>query len=212
MSLKAHMTLVAVTGLLLTNTALAHPEHEHDGLTMNFYVHQNGAQVEALVRTPLTMFQNVGLPLHGPNYVDTTAFYEIDPHAEGDATYAERAANAVNKAFTISFDDRELVLETREVRVAPPHDTSFDSFETAAEKITLEAEPHQNIDQNHGYIDTLLAGELPEPDAELSITPLLAIYGHHLTISVHYLHNGESVRAFHIHGDSRNTPLDEPAQ
>lgn len=211
MSLKTSMALLfAATGLLLTNAALAHPEHENDSLKMDVYVHQSGTQVEALVRTPLSMFRNVGLPLRGPGYVDTAAFYEIDPHATGDATYAERAANAVNKAFSISVDDRDLTLETRQVRVTPPDDSSFEAFETALETISVEADPRRDIDQNNGYIDTLLEGALPEPDVELSIKPLLAIYGEALTFSVHYLRNGESVRAFDLHGGSAGTPLNQP--
>lgn len=205
MSVRWWLAVVGLLGFLLETPALAHPEHVRDRYEIKVFFRQKASEVEVLVRTPLYMFQNFGLPIRGAGYIDLDAFDRVDPHAEGDATYAERAANAVNKAFTIYANGNPVSLTTQAIRVAAPDDSSFENYKTARQKVQSGDKPPDPVKYDDGYIDTLFETELLKDNVDLYFQPGLPGYGEKLTMQVHYIGDGETERVFSLHGDGNRT-------
>lgn len=205
MSIRWWLAVIGLLGFLLETPALAHPEHVRDRFEIKVFFHQKATEVEVLVRTPLYMFRNFGLPIRGRGYIDLDAFDRVDPYAEGDATYAERAANAVNKAFTIYANGNPISLATQAIRVAAPDDSSFENYKTARHNVQSGEKTREPVKYDDGYIDTLFEKEILNENVDLHFQPNLPSYGEKLTIEVHYIGDNGKERVYSLHGDGRRT-------
>jgi hypothetical protein len=73
----------------------AHPDHRDGDLHIDVVVGHTAGRVDVIVRRPLELFEGVGLPLAGRNYVDVAAFREPDPIVGDRRTYvSERTRSA----------------------------------------------------------------------------------------------------------------------
>lgn len=205
--------LVAVL-LLSGNAARAHPEHLPETINVNVYVNQRRGQVELLVRTPLFLFTDIGLPLRGPGYVDIRAFQRVDPYAGDGATYAERAANAVAKVMTLYAGGRAIDLGTRSVQLAEHTNAAFADFGSAKDHVLSGLpNPGKNIDHRHGFVDVYFVTDLPKDTVQLDFEPSVGLaLGERMSFHVDYGRRGVMVGALEINGDESRVSLLPPAK
>ena len=164
----------ALALLVRAAPAGAHPEHMPEHFDIDLLVQRDGGRLELLVRTPLFLFQNVGLPLRGHATVDATALHTNDPHADGDATYAERAANAVAEAIALYAGGERVTLTAHDVQLAQHSNRAFDSYATARAHVTGEPPAADvQVDRNRGYLDVRFTGSA-EAGAPLAFAPRIA--------------------------------------
>ncbi|PWG65838.1 hypothetical protein [Sediminicurvatus halobius] len=191
------IVLVAILGRV--SAVDAHPEHLPEHFVIDVHVRLAGEQVEVLVRTPLFLFANVGLPLRGEGHVDIRAFHSVDPHVEGDLTYAQRAANAVESAIRLSSAGELIELTTHDVRLSREENTAFGSYEQARTQVGAGRQTRE-VHHSRGFVDVRFVGWREHEDA-LAFTPTIspALAGR-TTFRV-TVNGGGRVRTHEIAGD-----------
>jgi len=205
-------TLVLIAVVLASTgasgVARAHMENMPETLRMTVHVQRHGATLEVLIRTPLILLTNVGLPLRGDHDVDAVAFYEDDPHVPGDATYAERASQAVLRAIRIDAGSTRLPLEAERVRLAPEDDAAFTTIDGGAEPASSSASAAWTgppVHHHRGYLDILAHASLPARTGELALTPVVGpALAERLVLEVRERIGASEVRT-HVLDDARGT-------
>jgi len=152
--------------------ARAHLEDMPNELRMTIHVQRHGAVVEALIRTPLVLLSNVGLPLYGEHSVDAVAFYEDDPHVAGEASYAERASRAVLHAIRITANSAPLSFEVQRVVLAPEGRNVLATADSEPSS-SVKGDPQGAIHHHRGYLDILAHAQDPRQATSLALTPML---------------------------------------
>ena len=201
-------TLVLIAVVLASTgasgVARAHMEDMPETLRMTVHVQRHGATLEVLIRTPLILLTNVGLPLRGDHDVDAVAFYEDDPHVPGDATYAERASQAVLRAIRIDAGSTPLPLEAQRVALAPEDDAAFTIVGEGAEPASA-AWTATPVHHHRGYLDILAHAPLPAQTGELALTPVVGpALAERLVLEVRERIGASEVRT-HVLDDARGT-------
>jgi hypothetical protein len=139
----------------------AHPDHRDGDLHIDIVVEHTGDRVDVIVRTPLELFEGVGLPLTGRNYVDVAAFREPDPIVGDGRTYEERAVAAVRGAFRLVQEGSPVPLQAVAAHLAPDDGLSPEAHVAgAASGGAAMGEGGRLIDAHHGFLDIHFTGEL----------------------------------------------------
>lgn len=199
------LALIAVVAALTgaSGGARAHMEDMPETLRMTVHVQRHGSTLEVLIRTPLILLTNVGLPLRGAHDVDAVAFHEDDPIVPGDATYAERASRAVLRAIRIAAGSTPLRLEAQRVALAPEEDATFTT--TIDDGAASAASTRTAVHHHRGYLDVLAHAPLPARSGELALTPIVGpALAERLVLEVHE-RIGASAMQTHVIDGARGT-------
>jgi hypothetical protein len=158
-------SLVLAVLLNLPGQAHGHQEERPQSLEMTIYsrVQAGGDRLELLVRTPLFLLTNVGLPLKGEHQVDPRALDREDPHAPGDATYAERASAAILKAIGITSGREPVRFSRTDLILSARGNAAFAEYADAKQHVRRGlAGSDDGVDLHHGYLDLRAIADLPE--------------------------------------------------
>lgn len=203
-STRASMTLTRILACLVVGTALGAPQAgAHDvsnRISMHAFVKPEGQRLHLLVRVPLPLLPALDLPKRGRGFID---LQRADEHLE-------RGAAATAKAFEIRADGERLVPVRASVRVTPPSDRSFESYEQAL--ALMEGPPlHAGIDVlwNRGYLDVHLEHPIrsDRSDFVLEVHPDRAL-GDRVTADVRFLPPGGAERVYVLRGEAGPVALD----
>jgi len=172
------LALIALASVLAlgATAARAHLEDMPEALRMTVHVHRDGAELGVLVRTPLLLLTNVGLPLRGEDSVDVDAFYADDPIVPGDATYAERASRAVLRALRLTAGGAVVELEADAVALVTADDEAPATFAAGRRRVRARSsatDTGADIRHHHGYLDVLASATLPADGGGLTLTPVV---------------------------------------
>ncbi len=136
-----------VLAVALALLACMMPAWAHDTPTetrLHAFVRADGDRLHVLLRMPLAMLMNAGLPKQGPGYI---ALNHVD---EGIA----RAVRSIDAEMRWSEDGRPLTLADSTSRISLPSDTSFGSYESARALIHGPRLPETSyVFWNQGYLD-----------------------------------------------------------
>lgn len=165
MSVVRAASLVLALLLIPPGHVHGHQEERPQSLEMTIYsrVQAGGDQLELLVRTPLYLLTSVGLPLRGEHQVDARALDREDPHAPGDATYAERASAAILKAIGITSGREPVRFSRTDLILSPRGNAAFAEYAAAKQHVRRGLAGSDNgVELHNGYLDLRAVAELPE--------------------------------------------------
>lgn len=142
--------LIAALMVTIGAALVPAPVASHDipgQIILRGFVKPDGERLHFLVRVPLSMLMNIGMPKHGPGYLNLG---QID-----DALI--RASDATARGIVLYENAVPLVPQARRARISMPSEDAFGSFEQAAGHIAGPPLPETaNVFWNQGYFDLWL--------------------------------------------------------
>ena len=171
-SVRVGLLALALT-LVLPRYIYGHQEERPENLQMTVFARLQGGgeRMEILVRTPLYLLINVGLPLQAEHQVDSEAFSREDPHVAGDATYAQRASAAVLKAIEVSYGGAPIRFSANSLTLSSSGNAAFSRYETAITHVRRGLEGSDNsVGMHRGYLDLRAIADLPARQGDLRLT------------------------------------------
>lgn len=193
----------AMLGVSLALALAAAPARGHDvpgEMRVHAFAKVEGERLHVLVRLPLALLLNLGLPKRGPGYLD------LARAEEGLA----RAVVATSRDLEFLEGGRRLPLASGRGRVSPPSDRSFETWETARALLAGPPLPESaDVFWNQGYFDAWLEYELRSPRPALAVdfhvTPGM---GDRLKLDLRQLSPDGAVRAYEVPTGAGEVVLD----
>lgn len=185
----------AILGLLMVGLALSAPAIAHDlpdELEITVLLEPADGRIAAAYRVPLALLESIGLPKHGPGYLDLPLLDEP----------LERAARALVDEIAVFADGQELVPDQVATRVSLPSEDAFGAMASARGHVLgPPLPPSTNVFWNQGYFDAYaeypLATARPSFALDIRVAPGLASL---LRLDVWFFPaEGEAVD-YHVHG------------
>lgn len=170
-------------------------------VTMHGFVKPDGERLHVIVRIPLIMLLNMGLPKWGPGYLDLARIDEK----------LGKTAEVVAREFLFIEDGVQLTPEgLAETRISEPSDPSFETFETARKNILGPPLPEETkVFWNQGYFDAYLRYPIRSEQSGFSIDMRLSPgLGDRLKMILRYITPEGSTRAFNFHAGAGVLALD----
>jgi hypothetical protein len=187
--------LLAPLVLLVGIAGHALPVAAHDlpdELEITVLIAPGDGRAAAAYRVPLALLESIGLPKHGPGYLDLPLLDEP----------LERAAAALVSEMALFADGQELVPDQVATRVSMPSEDAFGSFASARGHILgPPLPPTTNVFWNQGYFDAYVeypvAGADPSFAVDLRVAPGLSGL---LRLDVVFSPPGGEPVTYHVHG------------
>lgn len=185
---------------LLPKAATAHDIPAQ--VTMHGFVKPEGERLHVIVRIPLILLLNMGMPKWGPGYLDLA---RIDDKLA-------KTAEVVAREFVFFEDSVQLMPEgLAATRISEPSDPSFETFETARRNVLGPPLPvDTRVFWNQGYFDAYLRYPIRSEDSGFSIEMRLSPgLGDRLKMVLRYITAAGTTRAFDFHAGaafSRSIP------
>lgn len=192
--------LLAGLGLALSFATGASRAHDvPNQILVQSFVRPAGERLHVLLRVPLAMLENAGLPKRGPGYLDL-------PQVAGRLDEVTRALAA---RFVLMADGRDLVPETVAARISQLSERVFESYEQAYAHVTGPPLPAAtNVFWNQGYLDAHLVYPIASERAQFALDMRLGGLAPLVTLVVRFLPPGGEVRAYQIHAGAGVLVLD----
>jgi len=168
---------------------------------LHSFVKPDGDRLHVIVRVPLILLLNMGLPKWGPGYLDLA---RIDDKLR-------KTAEVVAREFLFYEDGVQLVPEgTAATRISQPSDPSFETFETARNNTLGPPLPEEaRVFWNQGYFDAYLQYPIRSEDSGFSIDMRLSPgLGDRLKMVLRYITPEGTTRAFEFHAGTGVLALD----
>jgi hypothetical protein len=183
--------LAAILGAALVPA----PASSHDipnEIILRAFVKPDGERLHFLVRIPLSMLLNIGLPKRGPGYLDLA---QID-----DAL--DRAAAATARELVLYENGTPLVPESASARISQPSEEAFGSYEEAAAHIAGPPLPKTaNVFWNQGHFDLHLEYPITAEDSRFALDMLAgAALSNRTKLFVQFLPPAGTARTYEVHG------------
>lgn len=163
-----------------------------DEIILRAFVKPAGERLHFLVRIPLSMLLNIGLPKRGPGYLDLAHIDES----------LERAAAATAREVALYEDGTLLVSDAARARISQPSEDAFGSYAEAAAHIAGPPLPvTTNVFWNQGYFDVHLTYPIASDEASFALDMQAgAALSNRTKLFVRFLPPGGAVRAYEVHG------------
>ncbi len=197
---KVALALAVVIGLVLLPKAVA----AHDipaQVILHGFVKPDGDRLHVIIRIPLILLLNMGLPKWGEGYLDLGRMDDK----------LRKTAEVVAREFLFLEDGVQLAPEgTAATRISQPSDPSFESFETARDNILGPPLPQDaRVFWNQGYFDAYLQYPIRSEDSGFSIDMRLSPgLGDRLKMVLRYITPEGTTRAFEFHAGTGVLALD----
>jgi hypothetical protein len=198
MTLRCPRSLRALTAVVLAvavGALLPAPAAGHDvpdQIILRAFVKPEGERLHFLVRVPLSMLLNIGLPKRGPGYLDLAL---VD---EG----LQRAAAAAAREMVLHENGTPLVPVAAASRISRPSEDAFGSFEEAAAHIAGPPLPETaNVFWNQGYFDLHLQYPIADEGSRFALDMRAgAALASRTKLFVDFLPPDGPGRTFEVHG------------
>jgi HupE / UreJ protein len=186
----ALVVAAAVSCALVSTPAASHDVP--DEIIMRAFVKPEGQRLDFLVRIPLSMLLNVGLPKWGPGYI---ALGQVDDSLD-------RAAATTARELALYENGAPLGPTSAKARVSQPSEDAFGSYQEAAAHIAGPPLPETaKVFWNQGYFDLHLEYPITSADSSFALDMLAgAALANRTKLFVDFLPPDGAVRAYEVHG------------
>ena len=186
--------------LAFARTAAANGTDLPQEIVLQGFVKLENGRAQALLRVPLILLSNLGLPKRGPGYLDLAI---IEPRLR-------QAAALISRQVELSSGGATLAPVTRETQLALPFDRSFASYSAALAHLQGPPLPaNTDLFATQGYFDVHFEYALPADATNLwirlNVSPELA---QRIKLRLEYLVADAPARTYQISGDLGWIPLD----
>ena len=202
--LRANGMAAAFFAILLAFALLPKAVVAHDipaQTILHGFVKPDGDRLHVIVRIPLDPVAEHGVPKWGPGYLDLA---RIDDKLR-------KTAEIVAREFVFFEDGVQLTPEgAAATRISEPSDPSFETFETARDKILGPPLPQDTrVFWNQGYFDAYLQYPIRSEESGFSIDMRLSPgLGDRLKMVLRYITPEGTTRAFEFHAGAGVIALD----
>jgi HupE / UreJ protein len=182
--------LVAMGGVVVATPAISHDVP--DQISMSAFIKPGGERLHFLVRVPLTMLLNIGLPKRGPGYLDLAL---VD---EG----LDRAAAATARELVLYENGSPLAFDVAAARISQPSEDAFGSYWEAVAHIAGPPLPDTaNVFWNQGYFDLHLEYPITSQDSRFALDMLAgAALSNRTKLLVQFLSPAGAPQVYEVHG------------
>jgi hypothetical protein len=181
--------------LVLGAVLLPGPAASHDipdQIILRAFVKPEGQRLDFLVRVPLAMLLNIGMPKRGPGYLDLG-------HLD-DAL--ARAAAATARELVLYENGAPLTPDGAATRISQPSEEAFGSYPEAAAHIAGPPLPvTENVFWNQGYFDLHLTYPIAAESSRFGLDVVAgAALAQRTKLFVEFLPPGGEARVYEVHG------------
>jgi hypothetical protein len=193
---------VLAVGASRAPTATAH--QVPNAISMHAFVKPQGDRLHLVVRVPLKLLVNLGLPRREGGYLDLRHIDEP----------LERAAAATAKEFEIRADGDRLAHVRSTQRITPPSDGSFETYAQARALIQDPPLPATfGVLWNQGYFDVDLEYPIASERSDfVLVSHTVRALGNKLVVDVRFLPPGGGERIYLLTGSTSAVALDSSWQ
>ena len=189
-NVTAVLLAAAVSCSLVPTPAASHDIP--DEIVLRAFVKPEGTRLDFLVRVPLSMLLNIGLPKRGPGYLDLA---RLDDGLS-------RAAAASARELVLYENGAQLAPASAKARISQPSEDVFGSYEEAVAHIAGPPLPETaNVFWNQGYFDLHLEYPITAEDSSFALDMLAgAALSERTKLFVQFLLPDGATRAYEVHG------------
>jgi hypothetical protein len=186
----AFFLMLTVGATLLPTPATSHDIP--DEIILRAFVKPDAERLHFLVRVPLSMLLNIGMPKRGPGYLDLG-------HLDDAMT---RATDAIAREMALYENGAPLVPVAARARISKPSEDAFGSYREAAAHIAGPPLPETaDVFWNQGYLDVHLEYPITAEDSRFALDMQAgAALSNRTKLFVQLLPPEGEARVYEVHG------------